>query len=62
MCPNPEECCCVLPEPLVQVGGGEFDKPGNELDEALGLSDPLEFDGNTDPGAQEVSPGVDVSV
>ena len=52
----------MLPEPLVQVGDGEFEKPGNELDEALGLSDPLEFDGNTDPGAQEVSPGVDVIV
>ena len=52
----------MLPEPLVQVGGGEFEKPGNELDEARGLSDPPEFDGNTDPGTQEVSPGVDVSV
>ena len=52
----------MLPEPLVQVGGGENDMPGNELDEALGLSNPLESDDNTDPGAQEVSPGVDVSV
>ena len=62
MCPNPKECCCVLPEPLVQVGGGEFEKPGNELDEALGLSVPSELEDNSDPGAQEVSLRVDVSV